>query len=208
MNDHRLSTKAPRPGIGPRPSKSPRRITSRSSYPTFIEGLDRAYQKYVSFAETIAREEPLAPVYWDSIYQSEVEKRLAHTFGAPRPRMVEASTTPIKWSDVLHASLTPTDFQRQPSGMYRCRVRGRLIDISEANYIEILTGVTERLVQPVQGLSDEQKEQKVLLKLGSDLHKAHATLLRCMSGYAFRVLAQTNVSRNQSSLLCAEVWRT
>ncbi|KAJ5836351.1 hypothetical protein N7447_002377 [Penicillium robsamsonii] len=150
-----------------------------SPYTELQHDLGEAYKKYKGYAEIIAKGGPLAPQFYDSIFCSEVEKTAARSFGQPRPHMVGGNTQkPIEWTDVLRKMLTPGDFQRQPNGMYRCCVRGSLIEITEANYTEILTGVTDRLLQPLQNLSNEQKETRVRLKLGSDLHQTHHNLVQ------------------------------
>ncbi|KAJ5512790.1 hypothetical protein N7463_002342 [Penicillium fimorum] len=150
-----------------------------SPYAELQHDLGEAYRKYKGYADIIAEGGPLAPQFYDSIFCSEVEKTAARSFGQPRPHMVGGNTQkPIEWTDVLREMLTPGDFQRQPNGMYRCCIRGSLIEITEANYTEILTGVTERLLQPLQNLSSAQKETRVRLKLGSDLYQTHHKLVQ------------------------------
>ncbi|CAG8895599.1 unnamed protein product [Penicillium egyptiacum] len=159
-----------------------------SPYPALLHDVAEAYEKFAGYANIIAKGGPLAPQFGDSLFYSEVERTAARIFGEPRPRLVEGdSNTLIEWTDVLRELLTPGDFQRQANGMYRCRVRGSLIEVSEANYIEILTGVTERLLQPLQNLSDEQKETRVRLKLSAYLHQTHQTLLQ------FATAVQTSI---------------
>ncbi|OQE40096.1 hypothetical protein PENCOP_c006G00870 [Penicillium coprophilum] len=178
MSDGHAHTQGPVPGeaSGVSSDETDRQL---SPYPEVQRDLGEAYKKYAGYAEIIARGGPLAPQFYDSIFYSEVEKTVARIFGEPGPRMVGGSTQrAIEWTDVLREMLTPGDFQRQSNGMYQCCVLGSLIEVTEANYIEILTGVTERLLQPLQNLSDEQKETRVRLKLSSYLHQTHQSLVQ------------------------------
>ncbi|KAJ5360150.1 hypothetical protein N7517_009341 [Penicillium concentricum] len=178
MGDRRPLTQGQHPGGASGVSSGETNMTI-SPYPELQHDLGEVYRKYKQYAEIITEGVPLAPLFYDSIFCSEVEKTAARIFGQPRPRMVGGDTqNPIEWTDVLREMLTPRDFQRQPNGMYLCCVRGSLIEITEANYIEILTGVTERLLQPLQNLSDEQKETRVRLKLSSNLHQTHHNLVQ------------------------------
>ncbi|KAJ5164902.1 uncharacterized protein N7500_006732 [Penicillium coprophilum] len=178
MSDGRALIQGPVPGRASGVSSDETDI-QLSPYPEVQRDLGEAYKKYAGYAEIIARGGPLAPQFYDSIFYSEVERTVARIFGEQGPHMVEGSTQrAIEWTDVLREMLTPGDFQRQPNGMYRCCVRGSLIEVTEANYIEILTGVTERLLQPLQNLSDEQKETRVRLKLSSYLHQTHQSLVQ------------------------------
>lgn len=153
-----------------------------SAYPVLQRELEGAYTQFAAYANLIAGGGRLAPTLWESLSHYEVERTAARILGAPHPRMLQDNLQRrITWTDVLHEGLTPTDFQRQPNGMYRCRVRGTLIEISKSSYIEILTGVTERLVQPLQTLSDEQEEYRVRLKLAAYLQDTQSTLAQCKS---------------------------
>lgn len=169
-----------------------------SSYVALQSDLDEAYRKYLGYADIIGRGDLMAPLLGDSIFYPEVERTAARIFGEPRPRLVQGNVqAPIEWTDVLRESLTPGDFQRQENGMFLCRVRGSLIEVSEASYLEILTGVTERLLQPLQNLSDEQKETRARLKLGAYLHQTHESLVQCKPAHFYDLFGfQTNVTFN------------
>ncbi|KAI3117680.1 hypothetical protein CBS147330_9347 [Penicillium roqueforti] len=161
-----------------------------SSYVALQSDLDEAYRKYLGYADIIGRGDLMAPLLGDSIFYPEVERTAARIFGEPRPRLVQGNVqAPIEWTDVLRESLTPGDFQRQENGMFLCRVRGSLIEVSEASYLEILTGVTERLLQPLQNLSDEQKETRARLKLGAYLHQTHESLVQFASAVRESIIA-------------------
>ncbi|KAJ5796840.1 uncharacterized protein N7518_005380 [Penicillium psychrosexuale] len=163
-------------------------------YVALQSDLDEAYKKYLEYADVIGRGDRLAPLVGDSILYPEVERTAARIFGEPRPRLVQGNVqVPTEWTDVLRESLTPGDFQRQENGMFLCRVRGSLIEVSDANYLEILTGVTERLLQPLQNLSDEQKETRVRLKLGAYLHQTHDNALSIRNNH---VVENTNANLN------------
>ncbi|KAJ5199357.1 hypothetical protein N7472_004561 [Penicillium cf. griseofulvum] len=151
-----------------------------SSFDSLQDDLVEAYRKYFEYAELISTGHNLAPQFADdSLWSSDIQRMAARIFGEPRPRVVEAEDTVrtlIEWTDVLGAMLTVGDFERQPNGMYHCRVRGVLIEVTMDTYFEILTGVTDRLLQPLQGLSDEQKETRVRLKLRANLVQTYYNL--------------------------------
>ena len=151
-------------------------------YPVVQQAIGEAFRAYQPYGEIIERGGHLAPLFEDSLFHVEVERTVAKTFGTARPRLVMPNAqTPISWTDVLRASLSSSDFELQMDGMYRCLVRGALIEISPDNYFELLGGVTERLLQPLQNLSEKQREDRVRLKLSSYLHQTQETLTRCKS---------------------------
>ena len=188
MNGHRHPTQVPdevaKPGF-----LSGETDRTLSPYVAMQRDLDEAYRKYLGYAEVIGQDDLLAPLLGDSIFYPEAERTATRIFGEPRPRLVEGDfQAPIEWTDVLRELLTPGDFQRQENGMFLCSVRGSLIEVSEANCIEILTGVTERLLQPLQNLSDEQKETRVRLKLFTHLHETHDSLVQCKFAHLYDLL--------------------
>jgi hypothetical protein len=152
-------------------------------------GIAEAYTKFTEYAEIIARGGRLAPQFGDSLFYVVV-------FGQPRPHLIEGDgSAPIEWPDVLRASPGPEDFQVQANGMYRCRIRGSWIEVSEANFIKIQTCPTEHSLQPLQDLSDEQKETRVRLQLSTHLHHTGFTLHLCkFRPLLWVVLSQTNMS--------------
>ncbi|KAG0156149.1 hypothetical protein Pdw03_6949 [Penicillium digitatum] len=140
--------------------------------------IGEAYRKSAAYAQVIANGGLLEPQLGNLLFYSEIEMTAARIFGQARPLMVECNIhRPIGWTNVLLQSLTSGDFKRQESGMYRCRVRGTLIEVSGVNYIEILSGVPQRLLQPLQCLLDERKEARVRFILRSYLHETHINLL-------------------------------
>ncbi|KAJ5958861.1 uncharacterized protein N7479_006011 [Penicillium vulpinum] len=150
-----------------------------SPFITLQHKISDAYRKYTGYGEIIAKEGPLAPQFSDLISWFEMERAAARIFSEPRPRIIDGNVNEsIEWTDVLREAPTPGHFQLQENGMYRCRVRGSLIELDEANYIEILAGVTEPHLQPLNMLSDEQKETRVRLKLFTYLNQTHQSLIQ------------------------------
>jgi hypothetical protein len=154
-----------------------------SSFDALFIDLLEAYRKYREFAEAIYTGDELFSLFQDdSLWSADIDRLTMLIFGEPHPRVVGDQDNiqgPIEWTDVLGARLTQEDFQCQPNGMFQCRVRGVLIEIRPASYYEILSGVAERLLQPLQGLSDEERETRVRMKLRVDLLRTFDTLVSC-----------------------------
>ncbi|CAI7569848.1 unnamed protein product [Penicillium glandicola] len=154
-------------------------VVRLSPYLALQHDLNDIYGRYTEYSDIISTHGQLAPLFGDSIFYSEVQRTAARIFGVPRPRLIAGNIyAPIEWVDVLREFLTPADFERQPTGMYRCRIRGNLIEVTYENYIEILTGVTDRLLQPLQHLTEEQREARVRLRLTSYLYQTHQILVQ------------------------------
>ncbi|KGO75852.1 hypothetical protein PITC_032980 [Penicillium italicum] len=148
-------------------------------YTMWHHDLGEAYTKYYAYAQVIANGGPLAPQLGNLILYSEVEESAARMFGQARPHMVEGNADrPILWTDVLLESLTPDNFTLQESGMYRCQVQGISIEVSGANYVDLLSGNPHQLLHPFQILSDEQKEARVRSILHTYLNETQKSLLK------------------------------
>ncbi|KGO75851.1 hypothetical protein PITC_032970 [Penicillium italicum] len=57
----------------------------------------------------------------------------------------------ITWMDVLSEVKTADQFQRLANGMYWCRVKGRVVEMSAENYHFIALGYPQRMMQPTTG---------------------------------------------------------
>ncbi|KXG50177.1 uncharacterized protein PGRI_061440 [Penicillium griseofulvum] len=153
----------------------------------FVDLLE-AYRRYREFAEAIYTGDDLSPLFPDdSLWLSDIYRVMMLIFGEPHPRVVgdqDPIQDTIQWTDVLSARLTPEDFQCQPNGMFQCRVRGVLIEIRATSYYDILSGVAERLLQPLQNLSGQDREVRIRMKLHVDLLRTFDTLV----SFAHRVV--------------------
>ncbi|KAI1831405.1 hypothetical protein DTO006G1_7312 [Penicillium roqueforti] len=113
-------------------------------------------------------------------FDSELEKALNKFFGGPPfflilPDTIEGHSKPstgkrackgrrhpivvVTWVDVLSEATTASQFQRQKNGMYRCHVKGRLIEVSAENYHFIALGYPQRMMN-FSYLSEAQRVQE------------------------------------------------
>lgn len=53
----------------------------------------------------------------------------------------------VTWMDVLSEATTPDQFERQENGMYWCRVKGRVVEMSAEDYHFIALGYPQRMMQ-------------------------------------------------------------
>ncbi|CAG8188548.1 unnamed protein product [Penicillium nalgiovense] len=161
-----------------------RKVNMGNAPNAVIDSIAEVHTKFLEYANIIARGGRLAPQFGDSLFYKEI-------FGQSRPCLIESDGgPPIEWSEVLDASLVPEDFQVQANGMYRCRVRGSWIEVSELNFIQIQTCPTEHSLRLLQDLSDEQLETRVRLKLSCILHHTtcHLRLFMDAVNHAIRAL--------------------
>jgi hypothetical protein len=180
MDDRHHFTQIPDQGTVPGVSSRETEMTL-NPYISLQYDIEEAHKKFIQYAEIIAQGDPLALKVGDLVFYSEVERTAARLFGQRRPRMIECTTDrPIQWTEVFLQPLGPGDFQQQENGTYQCRIRGTLIEVSEANYTQIITGVPGRLLQPSQNLSSEENERRVWLILSSYLQQTRQNL-QCKS---------------------------
>ncbi|KGO71121.1 hypothetical protein PEX1_091790 [Penicillium expansum] len=178
MSDRDPPTREPDPARAPGVAQGGTSMPL-APYTALQHDIGQAYSKYVAYSQVIANGGYLAPQIGNLIFYNEVEKTAARIFGQAPPRMVEYNAyRPIVWTDVLLQSLTADDFDRQESGMYWCRVWGTLIEVSEANYIAILSDIPQQLLQPFRNLSDGQKETRVRFLLRSYLRETYNNLFQ------------------------------
>ncbi|KAJ5796841.1 uncharacterized protein N7518_005381 [Penicillium psychrosexuale] len=111
---------------------------------------------------------------------AELEKSLNKFFGGPPfflilPNTIKGHAKPstgkrackgrwhpfvvVTWMDVLSEATTASQFQRQENGMYRCHVKGRLIEMSAENYHFIALGYPQRMMNSSY-LSEAQRGQE------------------------------------------------
>jgi hypothetical protein len=64
----------------------------------------------------------------------------------------------VTWKDVLSEATTPGQFERQGNGIYWCRVKGSVVEMSTEDYHFIALGYPQRMMQPSY-LSWAQKEK-------------------------------------------------
>jgi hypothetical protein len=117
-------------------------MISDNNYTTLVIGLGTTLDRPTTArldTELIYTGDNLASQSADLHYSSKIERIAARIFDERHLRLIKVGDTVrnfIEWTVVLR--LTVEDFQLQPSGMFHYRVRGVLIEVTEACYLEIL----------------------------------------------------------------------
>ncbi|KAJ5794774.1 hypothetical protein N7457_001373 [Penicillium paradoxum] len=118
-------------------------------YLDLTRALLAARKSYDSYAPIVRKSDPLPPKFSESLFQFEVDYTISERFDDPRPRLVGPETLidsikpPLEWSDVLRERLPLVSFHPAQNGMYRCRVQGRWIEISNESRCRIMYNVLD-----------------------------------------------------------------
>ncbi|CAG8920702.1 unnamed protein product [Penicillium nalgiovense] len=72
----------------------------------------------------------------------------------------------VSWMDVLSEATTADQFELQKNGMYRCHVKGRVVEMSAENYHFISLGYPQRMMQSSRPSEAAQGEQEAAGDVG------------------------------------------
>ncbi|CAG8895597.1 unnamed protein product [Penicillium egyptiacum] len=91
--------------------------------------------------------------------QRHTEPRTSKRVCRGRVQSFHRSYPIVTWMDVLSEATTADQFQLQANGMYWCRIKGRVVEISAENYHFIALGYPQRMMQSSH-LSEVQRGQE------------------------------------------------